>query len=128
MRKLVYAALTSSAPLVAAIPEDRWIQGGSVDSPPARPFAIYRIVDVPPSVVGSGQPRLEVWIHDNRGSYTRIDSILELVRTVLYSAVPMENATHRIVDVEWTGDSPDLVDEGYNTNTRNARFTLTGRK
>jgi hypothetical protein len=92
------------------------------------PFAIYRIVDAPPTVVGSPQPRLEVWIHDNRGSYVRIDALIELVRTVLVAAVPMENSTHRIVDVEWTGDSPDLVDDGYNTNTRNARFTLTGRK
>lgn len=128
MRKLIHAALIASSPLTAVIPASRWIQGGAVDSPPLRPFAIYRITDVPPTVVGSAQPHLQVWIHDDRGSYVRIDEILELVRTALYGAVPMENATHRIVDVEWTGDSPDLVDEGYNTNTRNASFTLTGRK
>jgi hypothetical protein len=128
MRKLIYQALTSSLPLVAEIPIVRWIQGGSMDAQIARPFAVYRIVDDIPTTVHSSQPRLQVWIHDNRGSYTRIDRILELVRTTLENAVPMENSTHRIVDVEWTGDSPDLVDEGYDTNTRNASFILTGRK
>lgn len=128
MRKLVFQAITGDAAVTAVIPADRWVSAGALDAPEVRPFGVIRIVDATRSVVGSSQPRAEIWVHDERGSYIRIDSVLQLVRTALESAVPMENATHRIVDVEWAGDSPDLVDEGYNTNTRNSGFILTGRK
>lgn len=128
MRKLIHAALTSSLPLIAVIPAIRWIEAGAMDNAIVRPFGVIRIVDEPPSVVWSSQPRMQIWVHDERGSYVRIDSILALIRTALEAAVPMENATHRIVCVDWTGDSPDLVDEGYNTNTRFSSFTFTGRK
>lgn len=128
MRQLIHEALTSSLPLIAEIPADRWIQSGALDEIPTCPFAVYRIADAPTSLIHSVQPRLEVWVHDVRGSYLRIDRILDLVKEALAAAVPMEDSTHRIVCVEWTGDSPDLVDEGNNTNTRNTQFTITGRK
>lgn len=127
VRKLVYAALTAT-PTPGNIPAVRWISAGALDAPPPRPFAVLRLRDGPASDVRSLQPTLEVWIHDERGSYTRIDDILEQVKQKLSAATPMENATHRIVDVRWIGDSPDLVDEGYNTNTKWTSFTLTGRK
>jgi hypothetical protein len=128
MRELIFGALTASAPLTAEIPAARWIAGGAVDEPPARPFAVVRITDSPPTPHGTAQPSVQIWVHDDRGSYVRIDKILKLIRAALESAVPMENTTDRIVCVEWQGDSPDLTDEGYNTNTRNSGYTLTGRK
>lgn len=128
MRTLLRATLVADVGLIAAIPDARWIQAGAVDNPPARPFAVIRITDAPPSGSKAPQPRVQIWVHDNRGSYTRIDSTLKLIRERLTTAFPLENATERIVCAEWTGDSPDLVDEGYNTNTRYCTFTLTGRK
>jgi hypothetical protein len=128
MRRLVYQALINSSALTQVIPVQRWIQAGAMDLAIPRPFAVIRMTDGAPSISKSVQPSLQIWIHDDRGSYTRIDSTLELVKTALNAAVPLEDATHRIVDINWTGDSPDLVDEGYDTNTKYASFTLTGRK
>jgi hypothetical protein len=128
MRALVLQAITSEPALTALIPADRWIQAGSLDEMPARPFAVIRLIDGTQTIVYSEQPRFEIWVHDDRGSYIKIDQILRLVRETLIAAVPMEDANYRIVDVDWTGNGPDLIDEGYNTNVRTARFTLTGRK
>jgi hypothetical protein len=128
MRALLHAAIVAETDLTAIIPAGRWIAGGAVDAAPIRPFAVIRIVDAPVSVVKSSQYRVQIWIHDNRGSYARIDSVLPLLRETLENAFPAENATSRIVCAEWSGDSPDLTDEGYNTNARYSTFTLTGRK
>jgi len=127
MRSLLYAAIVNEPDLITAIPANRWIAGGAVDTAPARPFAVIRIVDGPPSISKAVQPRAQIWIHDNRGSYTRIDAILAILRQTLENAFPAEDSNSRIVCAEWTGDSPDLTDEGYNTNTRYSSFTLTGR-
>lgn len=128
MRKLVYQALTSSLPLVAEIPIARWLQAGAADHQPVRPFAVIRIVDGPPSISKAVQPNLQIWVHDNRGSYTKIDAIIELIKAAFTAALPLEDSTSRLVDANWTGDGPDLVDDGFNTNTRFTNFTLTGRK
>jgi len=128
MRALVLQAIVANPTITALIPAGRWIQAGSLDEMPVRPFAVIRLVDGTQTVVYSEQPRFEIWVHDDRGSYIKIDQILRLVRETLVASVPLEDSNSRIVDIEWTGNGPDLVDEGYNTNARTARFTLTGRK
>jgi hypothetical protein len=128
MRQLVYEWLTQDGYLTAVIPAERWIQQGAMDDPPPRPFAVVGFTDRPRTDVGSARPRLVVWIHDNRGSYFRIDDIIKYLEEELPSAVPLENDDYRIVDIRWEGSSADLTDDGYSTNTRNAEFSLTGRK
>lgn len=121
MRKLVFGILSG-------IPGIEWIQGGAADEAPPRPFGVFRIVDGPSTDHHTLQPQIQVWIHDERGSYVRIDEFLDLVKSTLLSAAPVEDENSRIVMVEWGGDSPDLIDDGYNTNTRYSTFTLTGSK
>jgi hypothetical protein len=125
MRALVHQWLTSHAALTALIPAERWIQQGALDNPPARPFAVVGFTDRPRSDVGSAQP---IWVHDDRGSYSRIDSVVELLEADLPNATPLEDSANRIVDIRWDGSSADLTDDGYSTNVRNVNFTLTGRK
>jgi hypothetical protein len=128
MRALLYQAITASTDLTAIIPAERWIQAGAIDAPTARPFAVIRIVDGPPSISKATQPRVEIWVHDDRGSYLRIDEVLDLLEDILPIVPPLENDSDRIVAVDWSGRSPDLVDEGFNTNTRHTDFIVTGRK
>jgi hypothetical protein len=128
MRELIHTWLTTQTYLTTIIPAERWIQQGAVDDPPPRPFAVVGFADRPRSDMGSAQPRLAVWVHDDRGSYAKIDSILQYVEETLPGAVPLEDSDSRIVDIRWDGSSADLTDDGYNTNTRNAQFIITGRK
>jgi hypothetical protein len=128
MRALLYQWLTTNAQLTAIIPADRWIQQGAMDDPPARPFAVVGFTDRPRTDVGSAQPRVAIWVHDDRGSYSTIDTVIELLEVLLPEATPLVSATHRIADIRWDASSADLTDDGYSTNTRNAQFILTGRK
>lgn len=126
-RQMVYAALTSDATLLSKIAADRWVQQGAMDTARHRPFALIAMNEVNTTPVYSGQTRCTVWVHDDRGSYVQIEEILERVKAVM-TALTAEDSTDRIVHVSWDGDSPDLVDPGYDTNTKYAQFTITGRK
>lgn len=128
MRALLYQAITGHVELSSIIPASRWIQQGAVDNPPARPFAVVSFTDRPRSDVGSAQPRVTIWIHDDRGSYSKIDTVIQLLENILPDLPPLEDSSNRIADIRWEASSGDLTDDGYNTNVRNATFALTGRK
>lgn len=128
MRILMHQWLTNNPELTAIIPADRWIQSGALDRPPVRPFAVVGFTSVPRSTIGSARPRLTIWVHDDRGSYARIDEVIAYLQKNLPEAPPLEDATSRIVDIRWEATSPDLTDDAYSTNVRNAEFSLTGRK
>lgn len=128
MRALLHGWLTTQSYLTSIIPADRWIQQGAMDEPPARPFAVVGFSDRPRSTIGSPRPVVTIWIHDERGSYGKIDDVIALLESMLPVATPLENNDSRIVDIRWEGSSGDLTDDGYSTNTRNATFSLTGRK
>ena len=127
MRKLLYRAIVENSVLTALIPAERWTSG--LDAKPQTPFAVIRIAGDFKSVSKRPQPRAEIWIHDDRGSYVRIDQILAAVREQLdgmgykWSDWPGE----LIAQIDWQSNSPDLIDDGYNTNTRMASFGLVGR-
>ncbi len=128
MRDLLYQWIIANTELTTMIPADRWIQQGAVDNPPERPFAVLAFTDRPRTEVGSAQPRVTVYVHDNRGTYSYIDPVIHYLEVELPKIGQLENADSRIVDIRWEASSGDLTDDGYNTNVRTATFALTGRK
>lgn len=127
-RKLAYTRLTTDSALIAKIPLDRWFGASAVDGTPAVPFAVMRISGTFRTTNGTGQRRLEVWVHDRKGDYNRIDDIIELVKARLDGAPEAADADSRIVCYDWINDSPDLFDDGYGTNCKMVNYTITGKK
>lgn len=89
------------------------------EPPKIRPFVVIRLLPRRTGLNGGGKPiahlqACEVWIHDTPGSYERIDSSLDALRTI---------ATDH---VRWEGDSQDLSDQSWQTITKNSTFTLVG--
>lgn len=100
----------------------------AVDTPGEDLFLIVRW-DPTSSVFGSyGQDRVQIWAHDRSRDYGRVSSCLARLRELLPATV------HRAGDdgwtlstAEWRGEGPDLFDDGYQTVTRFADFTLVSR-
>ena len=128
MRKLIRDAILSSAEITAIIPAERWFQQSAIDKQPQTPFGVIAMSDTPRTIVGSFQPRLYIWVHDERGSYVQIDHVLDLVRSTLESSPPLEDSGNRIVHIQCDARSADFTDEELDTNVRNDQYTLTGRK
>ena len=120
-----YELIRTNQPIVDVI-EERVFGSGSVDKVPERkPFIIIR-QDAPLPDLNDGDApliastTLTVWVHDEPGSYARIDRILGYVRGILVGQVP------GAVACTWLGDSGDLSDDTFKTITRNGSFRLVG--
>lgn len=126
MRKLVWSLITGDATLNAeGVVAASVLADQSVDSPTVRPFLVLRWGPVVRGV-GSVQVRdLTVWVHDEPADFARIDRIIRRLRTLLESAVGMqEGGGGWLVQADWQGDSADLADDAYGTITRNTSFRV----
>lgn len=122
-RTWVYTTLTAYEPLTAIVPAGRIYGAGSVDKAPKTPFIVLTF-DEKVRVFGDRGPyNLDstFWAHDRFGSYLRIETILELMKTALLEA-PLNVAG--IICPRWQGDSRDLTDPGYGTITKNSSYRL----
>ena len=129
MRKLIFELITAQGFLTDKIPADRWLQSSAVDTEPARPFAV---IGMDENVRGAtrkpGVRRLRIHIHDDPGSYVRIDKIIEDLIDVLDNAKEIQGDDDSyLAQADWNETSPDLFDDGHRTITKNASFTLVGR-
>lgn len=126
MRALVRSAIIADATLVSFGVVEAGVLAGDVDTPKSRPFINLRWGVTTPGLDRVQVRTLEIWVHDKPNDYTRIDEIIIRLRVVLGSLIGSSNGSGHVVGVEWTGDSPDLVDDGHDTITRTASFSLVG--
>lgn len=129
MRRTAYSLLKNA--IGDVIPEDRIKAVGTTDTQMARPFALYRFSGTLPGVTSrsaSKPVRMEVWIHDEPGSYLFIDDTLRTVEDVMDAAVHLSAAEgESISQVKYESRSPDLTDDGFGTFCKMSNFTLIGK-
>lgn len=128
MRTTVYNLLRGVS---IDVPDARIVQLSSLDEAPEKPFIVYRLTGSGTGVTRrspSKPVRLEVWVHDVPGSYTRIDDVLRAVedkfKTVQHAS---SRAGESISQIDFDTRSPDLDDSGFRTICRMSSFTLIGK-
>ena len=100
----------------------------SVDSPEEHMFFIIRWEENVPSFARYGPHRATVWAHSKDQDYGPIDKALEYVKDLVLAAVHLEGEDGWVLTVaEWRGDSTDLIDDGFNTITRNSGYDVVSR-
>jgi hypothetical protein len=128
-RVAINLAIENSAALqLLGLPADGTFQANAADTISIRPFVVIRWEENRRAFADKGTQGLTVWVHDDLGDYTRIDNILEKIKEILTAMVHVQGSDQRIVtQVDWSGDSGDLYDDGYRTITRNAGFRVLSR-
>lgn len=128
MRTTVYNLLRGVS---VDIPDDRIKQLSSLDVAPEKPFMVYRLTGNGSGVTRrspSKQVRLEVWVHDVPGSYTRIDDVLRAVEDKFKTVQHVSfRANESISQIDFDTRSPDLDDSGFRSICRMSSFTLIGK-
>lgn len=130
MRKLVYDLLIAQSVLTDQVPAVRWYEEGAViDTPLARPFVILKTTGTSRNV--GRFTTLEIWVYDDRGSYTKIDNFLRTLRSFLDTAAESsrtrsDGSVVRLVTTDWQGDSADLYDDIFRCGTRYGSWRLIG--
>jgi hypothetical protein len=129
MRTVLFNAVTSDPALLALVPADGWLARGSVDTrPDTVPFVVMAVGETPRRMGATELVDITYWVHDERGSYVRIDGILSALEKFFENLGYQEGTDYEVSAVEWQGRSPDLDDDGFKTATRNVSFRVVGRK
>jgi hypothetical protein len=134
VRATVRNLLIGNGPLTALVPTTRWFQVGNVLDVPVKPFVILRwIAPVAGNAAGSLAHQLRIDVHDERGSYKRIDQILggpyrsggvyEILANVAGHAGP----DGYIAQADYLGDSGDQEDIDYRSNYKFSSWQIAGR-
>lgn len=125
-RKPVFALLTTDPELQALGMTSDTVKGSSpTTSPEIRPFAILKWGEEQPFIGSIHEKELQMWVYDEPGSYTLINSILLRARTLLVDeAVDVVVDGERFSTARWQGTSPDLYDDIYKCITRYASFAI----
>lgn len=123
-RTWLYARLDAPE-LTAIVPRGSHFGAGSIDeNVEPRPFIVIKAgAELRGPFPGVSENFATIWVHDEPGSYTRIDDALKVIRAVLEGAVTDLGG----VACRWQGDSAELADEFFGTITRNTSYRLNGK-
>lgn len=128
-RATLFKVLSEDATLLS-LGVERVYASGSLDSPEEDTFLVLRQeTSEPPAYALRAVEHVTVWVHSKGGDYGPVDAILEQVKTVIQGQVHVLGEDGwSLTQADWRGDSPDLVDGGFHTLTRNADFAIVSRR
>lgn len=126
MRTRLYQAIIADATLNGLGITDSSSFAVDVDTPSNRPFLQLRWGRNDEGLDSVTRRNLVIWVHDQPGDYTKIDSIILRLRALIPGLVAQPSANGWLMGAEWAGDSEDLVDDGHRTIARNTSFVLVG--
>lgn len=108
---------------------------GDIPENPKKPFVVMREMDtLAYNIAKDTNPDLnrkvfQFYVHDERGSYSRIDRIIELLRETVRNLSNQQSPSGaRCLEATWNGTSEDLDDPSYDSNVKFATFTLVSSK
>ena len=105
--------------------EDLVFENTSLDTvPDTKPFIVYSIGNRVTEIEDGDAPIAQnsvanIWVHDNRGTYTAIDATLKDIRALLSNLSEVG-----IIAARFINESDDLRDPEMNTICRFARYQL----
>lgn len=139
MRKLLSTAVKQSEDMHPLINRRFYAASslgrGRIPADPKKPFAVYKVMDTIPSNVAldtapdASEHIFNVYIHDERGSYTRIDQIISALKQTIRGLTSQTSSTGaRCLEARWIGTSADSEDPTYDSAMKFITFTLVSDK
>jgi hypothetical protein len=122
------AAINTALLAAPGVSVDQVWAANALDTPTAWPFIMHRWEETAVAFGLVGTETVTIWVHDKPGDYSQINAIIAWMKTALTSMVHVDGGDGYIVTcVDWTGESGDLWDDGWETITRNASFRVVSR-
>jgi hypothetical protein len=127
MKSIVYDLLSDDDALHAlGFVKERWFDNSSQIDVSVKPFAVLSWgASFGESRAMQGRT-LEVYLHDDRGSYMTITDGLNRISDLMEDAADINANGHRVTEANWIGCSGDLSDLDYKTNMRYVTFRVAG--
>lgn len=129
LQATTYALLTEEPALVDLVPTERWFRRGGVVDVPQTPYVVLAWLGPLTTGRRNSAQLLDVYVHDEVGSYTRIEEILEAIKGVLLDAVHYRGWAGNafpLVQADYLGKSGDGVDQGNGTSYQFSSWKILG--
>lgn len=126
MRKVVYSLLANSVAFTDLVPADHIYERSSVPDAPVLPFCVLAWGGRTKVATGCYRTSLEIWVHDERGDYSRIDNALAVIENILLSNVHAVVDDSRMAQADAPNTSSDMYDDTYRSSARSAGYRLVG--
>lgn len=127
MRATMHQFLIAQSALTDIVPVGRWYQAGNVVDKPAFPFVVERwLAPVPGAARNTYRKQLRIDVHDERGSYMRIDSFLYALPPLLSAVSNLVGADGRITECDFLGNGGDQEDPVYHSNFSFSSWQVIG--
>jgi hypothetical protein len=125
MKKVVYKLLKEDDEFNTLFPNV--LERGAIEDVPMLPCAVIVMTGSPrQSRAHPRLPRLEVWLYQERGDYSKINAGLIALDRIFEDVLNATADGERIAEADPQGWSSDLYDDIYKANTRNAAYLLVG--
>jgi len=130
MKTIIFNALSTDATLKTYIPTARWFAVGNVEEHPTRPFAVIRWTGSAQGIpqANHGPEGVQIWVHDEPGSYDSIDAVIKRIKVVLSGILGVTSGTEHVACSRWEADSGELSDAERGTIVRNTQWRVVGRE
>lgn len=129
-RQFLFERLAADVPFTDEIPTSRIFGAGSkIGQSIDKPFVIVKIGDSYPELLDDNIPEASstlstIWVHDEPGSYVRIDRLLLAIRSIVLARITSGDG----IACLWQGDSVEFSDDALGTITRNVSFRMTAKE
>lgn len=124
-----YQLLTTQPALVAVVPIERWFRrGGQIDASLV-PYVVLGWMGTATTGGRNSPELLDLYVHDEVGSYGIIDNFLKLAKPVLEAAVHYKGTNglgFSLVQADYQGKSQDGIDEGNGTSFKYSSWKILG--
>lgn len=139
MKKLLATTLKQTPALQQIIGQRVYAAGtlgkGNIPAQPKFPFVVYRELDLAQANVAKDtSPNVctrifQFYVHDEKGSYSRINSVLEVLRDTVRGLTDQVSSTgSRCLEAVWNGNSGETEDPTYDSAMKFATSTLVSSK
>lgn len=121
MRNAVYTLLRDDTSL-QSFGVEKVYSTNAVDTPREKFFLVIRWEVVIPAFKLVGTEGISVWTHLREPNYVLMSQAIDRVKTLMTSTTHREGSDGVFAQAEWTGDTPDVRDDGWGTFTKSAGF------
>lgn len=122
MRQAVYSLLSDDQTL-RELGVQKVYASNAVDTPQENNFIVIRWELTVPAFALVGTQDVSIWSHLREPDYVHMEMILERVKYLMTTTTHREGRGGIFSQARWTGDSPDVRDDGWRTFTKSTDFS-----
>ena len=126
MRNAVFSLLSTDTAL-SDLGVKKVYASPALDTPPEEIFVVLSWQEVNAEFKDVGTQNLTVWVHNRQPDYRVINRIVARIKLLMISTFHRAGTDGVFVQAQWTGEGPDVWDDGFRTYVKTSGYRCNGK-